>query len=520
MHFDLRELEQESIVEGDICIMGAGAAGLSLALQFDGSPLRIVLLEGGGFAHEDKMQDLYHGPSTGQPYYPLAASRLHFFGGTTGLWGGQCSPLDEIDFAARSWVEHSGWPIKRADLDPYYARAHKLLGLGAYNYEVADFLKSRSGVAELLPPNDSVFSKLWRFVPPSLLNFGQRFKLAVLKSKNISLYTYANATNILVNETADQVTGVSVTNHAGRPHLVRAKKYVLSCCGVQNARLLLSSNERTPAGLGNDFDVVGRYFMEHVELKAAELWLRDANPLKLYQYRYAETVARAEFAITAKKQAEHTILNGTASLMPLNLAREIKPMIEIWSDEDARKCLARLVADREEADARARKMNRVQRHLEHKAHELFIRLEQAPNRESRVELDTQRDALGMPRAKLHWELTSLEKHSFRTICQLFGRQVGIADVGRVRLLEYLWDENDRTWPSFTGAGWHHIGTTRMSDDPKTGVVNRDCRLHRTENLYIAGSSCFSTAGAVNPTFSIIALTLRLADHLKQVLSGR
>lgn len=519
MHFDLRELEPDRIVEGDICIVGAGAAGLSLALEFDGSPVRVVLLEGGGFEHENKIQDLYHGSKSGQPYYPLTASRLHFFGGTTGLWGGQCSPLDEIDFASRSWVPHSGWPIKRTDLDSYYARAHKFLGLGPYNYEVDEFLKKNSSFRELLPPNDSVFSKLWRFVPPSLLNFGQRFKLAIVKSKNISLYTHANATQILVNETADQVTGIAVTNHAGRAHLVRAKKYVLGCCGLQNARLLLASNERARAGLGNDHDLVGRYFMEHVELKAAELWLRDANPLKLYQYRYAETVARAEFAISAEKQAEHAILNGTASLMPLNLAREIKPMIEIWSDEDPRKCLAGLVADREEAEVRARKMNRAQRHLEHKAYELFIRLEQPPNRNSRVELDTLRDPLGMPRLKLHWELTSLEKHSLRVICQLIGRQAGIADVGRVRLLEYLWDENDRTWPSFTGAGWHHIGTTRMSDDPKSGVVNRDCRLHGTENLYVAGSSCFPTAGAVNPTFSVIALTLRLADHLKQTLGG-
>lgn len=515
MHFDLRELAPESVIEGDICIVGAGAAGLSLALEFDGSPVRVVLLEGGGFEHENKLQDLYCGPTTGQPYYPLTASRLHYFGGTTGLWGGQCSPLDDIDFVSRPWVEHSGWPIKRADLDSYYMRAHQLLSLGAYDYDVSAFLKKRSDLAELLPANHSVYSKLWRFVPPSLLNFNQRFKSALLKSKNITLYTHANATKILVDETASRVTGISVTNHAGRPQSVRAKKYALCCCAIQNARLLLASNDRTTAGLGNDHDHVGRYFMEHVELKAAELWLRNATPLKLYHYRYAETVARAELAITAEKQAEHAILNGTASLMPLNLAHEIKPMIEIWSDEDSRKNLARLVADREDADARARKMNRVQRHLEHKAYELFIRLEQAPNRNSRVELDAQLDPLGMPRAKLHWELTSLEKHSLRNICQLIGHQVGIADVGRVRLLEYLWDENDRTWPSFTGAGWHHIGTTRMSDDPKTGVVDRDCRVHAIDNLYIAGSSCFPTSGAVNPTFSIIALTLRLADHLKQ-----
>ena len=473
MHIDTRELVNGTTIEGDICIIGAGAAGLSMALEFDHSPTRVILLEGGGFEYDAKVQDLYRGSVTGQPYYPLSASRLHAFGGTTALWGGQCSPLDPIDFINRDWVENSGWPIQHSDLHDYYVKAHQALGLGPYNYRVTDWQKTDPDLTELVPPNDSIQSKLWRFVPPAQLNFNEKVRSSLEKSKNISLYTYANATKVAVDETASRVTGISVSNHAGNQHTVRAKHYVLCCCGIQNARLLLASNDRASAGLGNDHDLVGRYFMEHVEIKAAELWLNKPNPLKLYHYRYAETAARAELAITEKKQQEHAILNGTASLMPLNFAREIQPMIKIWSDEDPRQCRERLIIDREDSEDRAKKINRAQRHLEHKAYELFIRLEQSPNPNSRVELDTQRDALGMPRAKLHWELSNLEKHSVRNICQLIARQVGMAEVGRIKLLEYLWDENDRTWPSFTGAGWHHIGTTRMSDHPRSGVVNRE-----------------------------------------------
>jgi choline dehydrogenase-like flavoprotein len=163
---------------------------------------------------------------------------------------------------------------------------------------------------------------------------------------------------------------------------------------------------------------------------------------------------------------------------------------------------------------------------EKKAHEsktgfnsfqLFTRIEQAPNPNSRITLDTEQDALGVPRGMLHWELTPLEKRSIRTIHELIGQQLGIASKGRVRLMEYLRDENDNSWPEFTGGGWHHMGTTRMSDDPKQGVVDANCKVHGISNLFMAGSSCYATAGAPNPTLTLVALTLRLSDHLKKIV---
>jgi choline dehydrogenase-like flavoprotein len=154
------------------------------------------------------------------------------------------------------------------------------------------------------------------------------------------------------------------------------------------------------------------------------------------------------------------------------------------------------------------------------AYELFTRIEQAPNPSSRVTLDSEKDSLGVPRAKLNWELTPFEKRSIRKIQELIGQQVGLAGLGRVKLMEFLRDENDHSWPSFTGGGWHHMGTTRMSDDPKTGVVDANCKVHTLRNLFIAGASCFATAAAPNPTLTLIALTLRLSDHIKSVISNR
>ncbi|HEX3387016.1 MAG TPA: GMC family oxidoreductase, partial [Mucilaginibacter sp.] len=148
------------------------------------------------------------------------------------------------------------------------------------------------------------------------------------------------------------------------------------------------------------------------------------------------------------------------------------------------------------------------------AYQLFTRVEQAPNPNSRITLDTEKDALGMRRAMLHWELTPLEKHSIRTIYELLGQQMGIAEKGRIRLMEYLRDENDHSWPEFTGGGWHHMGTTRMGTDPKKSVVDANCKVYGISNLFVAGSACYVTAAAPNPTFTLVALTIRLSDHLK------
>jgi choline dehydrogenase-like flavoprotein len=433
---------------------------------------------------------------------------LHYFGGTTGHWAGFCSPLDPIDFEKRDWVPHSGWPITRADLDPYYARAHKNLDLGPYEYRDA-YWKEKDPTTDSLPLNQAVvFNKMWQFSPPT--RFGTKYKDTIVQASNIHLYTYANVTNIDANEHASTIKQVTVKNFAGKTHTVKAKHFVLACCSIQNARLLLASNKQASKGLGNDNDLVGRYFMEHLEIKSAELWLTKSESLKLYAWEFGKTKARAELAISEEKQRELKILNGTASFTPLDVARKQPAFIDVWTADTAetKKRMSKL--DAEERKSLAQKGG-------HSSYQLFTRIEQAPNPDSRVTLDTELDALGVPRAMLHWVLTPLEKRSIREIYKVIGQELGIADKGRVRLMEYLRDENDNTWPEFTGGGWHHMGTTRMSDDPKQGVVDVNCKVHGISNLYVAGASCYATAGAPNPTLTLVALTLRLSDHLKKVV---
>ena len=177
MHTDGRTLENDTLIEADICIVGAGAAGISMAMEWNNTKYKVILLEGGGFGYDPKIQDLYAGKTTGQPYYPLMSSRLHYFGGTTGHWAGFCSPMDQIDFAKRNWVPQSGWPVSRADMDPYYERAHKNLELGPYKYDMAYWQKEDPALHPLVNADTVVWNKIWQFSPPT--RFGRSTERAL-----------------------------------------------------------------------------------------------------------------------------------------------------------------------------------------------------------------------------------------------------------------------------------------------------------------------------------------------------
>ena len=272
----------------------------------------------------------------------------------------------------------------------------------------------------------------------------------------------------------------------------------------------MASNSQTSEGLGNDNDIVGRYFMEHIEHSSAELWLSNPFSTDLYTWNYGVTKASAELAITEKTQIENKILNGTVSLSPLTSGHNIESEMDAWNDKDPRKSLERVLNRLTEAAEAAEKVEGSMS----RALQLNTRIEQAPNPDSRVTIGSEKDELGVPKTNLNWELTELDKRSIRRIYQLLGQQMGISELGRVRLNEFLRDENDNSWPADLNAGWHHMGTTRMSDDPKRGVVTANCQVHGISNLYVAGSGCYVTSGAPNPTLTLVALSLRLSDYVK------
>ncbi len=514
MHIDARKLPNNSIIEGDICIIGAGAAGIGIALDWMDSPYKVILLEGGGFEYDEKVQNLYDGKTTGQKYFPLKSTRLHYFGGTTGHWAGMCAPFDDIDFKKRDWVPDSGWPINKKDLDPFYARANQTLKLGPYNYDFEYWQKEFPNLNPFPLDDKVIWNKMWQF---SQAKFGNIYKDKIVDAKNIHLYTYANAVDILGNDDLSQINEITVKNYAEKTHKVKAKYFILACGTIQNARLLLASNSQASTGLGNDNDLVGRYFMEHLEIACAELWLSKSFQSDLYSWpsRKEKRNVRAELGIKEEIQTKEKILNGTISLVPLTVGKHQKPRMETWQDPDPRKSAKNMFKNWGEAGEKAKN----EKGSIERAFMLNTRIEQSPNRNSRITIGPEKDELGVPRANLHWALTALDKQSIRKTYHLLGNQVGLADFGHIKLYDFLQDENDDTFPDSTNGGWHHMGTTRMSDDPKKGVVNANCKVHGISNLFVAGGACNVTSGAPNPTLTVTALSLRLSDHVKNKMKN-
>ncbi|MDZ4701617.1 MAG: GMC family oxidoreductase [Rhodothermales bacterium] len=515
MHTDARTLEDGSVIEGDICIIGAGAAGISMALEWKDTPYKVILLEGGSFQVEPRPQALYDGESVGQTYYPLQAVRLRAFGGTTGHWAGWCSPFEPLDFKKRDWVPDSGWPIDRAALDAFYPRAHSYVEIGPYAWDAAYWEAQDPDRQSLAFDKSRVWTKMWQFSPPT--RFGLRYRDDIFRAENIHLYSNANVTRIDTNETAANVEGLTVRTFEGKTFSFRAKHYVMACGAWQNARLLLASNDRAPAGLGNQNDLVGRYFMEHLEVMCASMLLVNAPAsMKMYEMKFFETKARGELSLSEEAQAENEVLNLTVTLHPRTLEPKDYPWLISRYPSDARFTVDRLdelQAEYEGAPGGAQTPDYLSGLREF---QLQARMEQSPNRDSRVFLARETDELGMPRLTLDWRLTALEKHSLRRTFEVIGEEAGKVGLGRVQLLDWL-TTDDPMWTPNLGGGWHHMGTTRMHDDPKQGVVDPNGTVHGIHNLHVASSSTFTTAGASNPTLTIIAMTMRLSDRLKGMM---
>ena len=523
-----KEPAAASAAESDICIIGSGAAGLTLARQLAERGRDVTLLESGGLDFEQKTQNLYRGANVGMPYYDLDQSRLRFFGGTVAIWGGRCALLDPIDFQRREWVPHSGWPIMRDDLLPFYRQAHAMLELGTFNYE--DDVWTALGVGDPGFDPSRIAVALWRFD-----EVRERFAASrardLFDSPRLRVLLHANAVKLQADAAGRRIQHIEVRSLDGPLLRVRARRYVLACGAIENARLLLASNDVEPHGIGNRRDQVGRFFMEHPAGRIAridtpqpfELWstfrkrfMRRGPPLAPALRLADETQAREKALngiVTLKLQRDPklgpTISNQLYqgikhSLDPTRTGRALDHIyrgMRAWLQRNIRDSLAR-------ARARAGKTSLY----------LITRGEQAPNPDSRVLLSDERDALGSRRANLDWQLGELDKHSQRVLVRTFDEELRRLGKGSATPSDWLADP-DPQWPidptvgNHPLANYHQMGGTRMSADPAGGVVDADCRVHGYGNLYVAGSSVFPTGGWANPTLTIIALSLRLAEHL-------
>ncbi|MGH6903477.1 MAG: FAD-dependent oxidoreductase, partial [Geminicoccaceae bacterium] len=267
---DARTVEAGTEIQTDLCIVGGGAAGIALARELIGAPLRVVLLESGGLRFARRPQRLYVGENVGLPNYATAHSRFRVFGGSTTRWPGQCRPLDAIDFEARDWVPYSGWPFERAHLEPWYRRAAAVCNLGADDFEPAAWLDG----AAALPLGDDLEPVVFQFGHPT--DFAKAYRRELEAAANVEILLNANALEVEPDPGLREARAVAVRTFAGSDLRVRARAIVLACGGIENARLLLASNRVAPVGLGNEHDLVGRFFMDHPYLTTG--YLEPADP--------------------------------------------------------------------------------------------------------------------------------------------------------------------------------------------------------------------------------------------------
>jgi choline dehydrogenase-like flavoprotein len=488
---DARTLPEGHRIDADLCVIGSGAAGLAIASEFAGSPLRVALLESGGLTPDPRTQALYQGRMAGQADAPLHQSRLRYFGGTTNHWTAHLRPLDPADFEVRPWIPHSGWPFESAHLAPYYRRACEFLGIPPSSFD----LESRSRAAGIAPwtfEEDRAKTQLVQILPEEKRRLGVLLHDEFQSSDNVRTYLYANVLEIRPDESGQRIGHLEIRTLQGRRLTARGTQYILAAGGIENARLLLLSAE---GGLGNRHGLVGRFFANHLESYCGQLVL--GAKAEFYGKMHPGMQSRAVLTLSEEIQAAQELLNCRFRVVPLRrrptsgLATALARMIQVVDAPPARGAAGHAAIMGLRAVA-----------------------EQSPNPESRVRLGTDRDAFDQPKVVLDWRLSDADSVSVSRSLEQLAIALGSSGLGRIRR---IFPEDGFRSANPRGS-FHHMGTTRMHVDPRHGVADADCRLHDLSNLFVAGSSVFPTYGTANPTLTILALSFRLAEHLKALLA--
>ena len=473
------ELEDGAVLRSDVVIVGAGLAGIELARYLAGGGLRVVLLEGGRLEFDPAIQDLYRVSFAGKPlrtpethpntppYLPQMYRghvRIRQFGGTGRVWTGKWRIFDHWDFEPRPGIAHSGWPISLEDLLPFYEEIAGDYGFGDFDAEARG--RMFQDASKLLAPH-GVIPHLF-YWEKSTTRSGIRFFRELKQAAGIDTVLGANATEIVLDNSRRRVRAVRFMSLGGRSFTVEAARFALAMGGLEVPRLLLASNNQIPTGVGNAHGLVGRFFMDHPKVKSRKLIPGKAmRHLSDAVQRTRRPAFVLSFSLSAELQRDLSLPNHAVTLHPVYQGRSRRPSHFIT----------------------------------------HLGLEQVPNPESRVYLGSDLDALKMPRLIVDWRFTPLDHEALKIIQQGLAAAFQAAGLGRLEFGERPLTLDEM----FDGA--HHMGTTRMAADPSHGVVDRNCRVFGTENLYVASSAVFATGHAYSPTYTILALARRLARHL-------
>ena len=518
---DLRSDSFPGALDADVCVVGAGPVGITLALELSRRGRDVVLLESGGHEIDPALQDLYTSTNVGHPHNGINLGRYRAFGGTSTQWGGQILPFERIDFEKRDWVEASGWPITFDDLDPYYRRALKYEGLGG---AISNDMQVWSVIGANGPNyEDGLHFQFSRWCPQP--DFAKIYVKEISDSTSLRCILYATVTALsCANE---QIVMAHARTLNGKAIEIKARRFIFCVGGIESARLLLQplADQTLPPWLACS-NVLGRYFQDHPTFECADI--RPRNEAALHQlmdmvyfrgFKYQPRIYLSE-----ERQRKTRSLNaGGLVLFKTAISAQVRHQVRVAANRLLRGPFSVGVlaeAIRSGVHAGPLLTKAAWRYFAHGrafnpsdlGYRLLAFVEQAPNPESRITLSGETDAFGMRRAQLDWRLGQAEVDTLdvfaRTVKMAF-ESAGLADVD----IEPLVAARDPAMLKTAWDNYHNMGTARMADSPEYGVVDRSLKIFGSSNGYICSGAVFPTGSFANPTHTIIALALRLADHL-------
>lgn len=459
---DISKISKNKIPE--VIIVGSGPAGISLALNLEKKKVNCLILEAGEKEVSYASQDFYEGEVIGLWPKDLTALRLRQFGGTTGHWGGSCRTLDSYDF--------DKWPINKNDLDKYLDQASEILNI-----------KKGPFIDQIV--TDEIKKIEWR---TSDVRFYEKYFNQIVKSKNIFLALNTSLLNF--NFKNNNVSSIICNSKTKKKFKLKTKFYILATGGIENSRILKWSVFKSKMKLLKDLPI-GNYFMEHPwktvgyaigsQKKFIELFKSSATSFAPTQYFIKKNkILNAAFMLGMEDQKTNRDLEKIC--FELNSNKQLISFLKKTNDL----CGSKIVGS----------------------------WEQDPVFENRITLSKKRDSFGVPMPKVVYKKSKITKDTIRIILEDLGKTFIQYDIGRIAIEDFFYDNKD----FMTDAGYHHLGGTRMGNDPATSVVDKNLKVHFINNLYVAGSSVFTTGGYANPTLSIVQLSLRLSDHIIKKLT--
>ncbi len=513
MFKDLKNFSTNTNLEYDICIIGSGPAGISLAKELSDSNYKITILESGGLETEDEYQELNNGENSGPSYLSLYSSRLRCFGGAGKLWAGVCAPYKKDEFNKKSFINLSGWPISLSDLEEYYTKAGEMLGIVHSKFYdkslLGNTLKEKS-FKEFNRKDSFLSANVFQISSPENRDLAEKYRTIFESSKSIDVIFHSTVTELNLTNDTSGIESVSIADLNGKKSKIKAKLFVLACGALENPRILLMSNKLNKNGIGNNNGLVGSCFMSHPGVNdVAQIYKESPDECVAKNQNNKNFKYKVVYEMSSKQRFEQKTLRHSLSISPSKdlLDKSTYTNNRFFSEgiklfENTNFLHKILCFFKSENEYLPKNWN------------LSVGLEQPPRLSNKLKLHKTKDDLGMPKIDMHWDdISQIEKETVIKSTETMARELGLLGIGKIKFKnELLSGESYKIDDPIN----HHIGTTRMSNSPKTGVVDKNCKVFGVSNLYIAGSSVFPTSSIVNPTYTIIALSLRLGKYIKKI----